>query len=364
MNKQNGMRVIKISPKTHSDILSFDIGIKHLAYCVLRDNLSIASWGLINLCDSNPEVVCQCHQVPLNKSTHCVKKGSMIIINKSHDIFYLCGIHFNQYIKQHHINVDDISQVVNNDQHNLCLRYCMEKFECCFPKCQHDPKYQFGINGITFTCCQQHLSSVETIISSVSDWGCTINNFVPYAKSYKMPLSTIMINIVHKLNNHPIVNKQSLSRYKHILLESQPVQKNPMMQKISMFIFAYFIKLLCDNQLEDKINIKMISSSKKISSKQFNMVIKNLTNKHMLTPHELRLIKDKNIKNELNKITMKKTKTGKKRQKHDINKDIGKLFCETLLNNVSLYSYWNYYYGKFTKKDDLADCFLQAMNNS
>ena len=37
--------------------LSFDVGIKNLAYCSLTDDKKILDWGIINL-DKNP--ICQC----------------------------------------------------------------------------------------------------------------------------------------------------------------------------------------------------------------------------------------------------------------------------------------------------------------
>ena len=38
-------------------ILSFDVGIKNLAYCSLNDSKKILDWGIINL---NRDPVCQC----------------------------------------------------------------------------------------------------------------------------------------------------------------------------------------------------------------------------------------------------------------------------------------------------------------
>ena len=46
--------------------LSFDVGIKNLAYCSLNDKKEILDWGIINL-DKNP--ICQCGlQKPCQKS--------------------------------------------------------------------------------------------------------------------------------------------------------------------------------------------------------------------------------------------------------------------------------------------------------
>ena len=61
-----------------TDYLSFDVGIKNLAYCVLSDDKKIKQWGIINL---NEDPICD---VKLNKkcekqSTYYVKDGGDMI---------------------------------------------------------------------------------------------------------------------------------------------------------------------------------------------------------------------------------------------------------------------------------------------
>ena len=72
--------------------LSFDVGIKNLAYCSLTDDKKILDWGIINL-DKNPQ--CQCGlQKPCNKSS------TFICTDDNGDQKYSCTTHSKKYKKK------------------------------------------------------------------------------------------------------------------------------------------------------------------------------------------------------------------------------------------------------------------------
>ena len=72
-------------------IISFDIGIKNLAYCIftVSDSLIIRDWNVINLLDQNTTTittpVCNCQKA---KSGLCGKKASYLFDDK-----YFCNVH-------------------------------------------------------------------------------------------------------------------------------------------------------------------------------------------------------------------------------------------------------------------------------
>ena len=65
--------------------LSFDVGIKNLAYCSLTDDKKILDWGIINL-DKNPQ--CQCG---LQKP--CCKSSTFIVTDENGETKYSCSTH-------------------------------------------------------------------------------------------------------------------------------------------------------------------------------------------------------------------------------------------------------------------------------
>lgn len=80
------------SPSAYPFIISFDIGIKNLAFSVLSINsgtLNIIDWGIINLSDSvstNVGPVCNCL---LKNGKQCGKKASLHLL----DTMYCCSTH-------------------------------------------------------------------------------------------------------------------------------------------------------------------------------------------------------------------------------------------------------------------------------
>ena len=88
--------------------LSFDVGIKNLAYCSLNDKKEILDWGIINL-DKNP--ICQCG---LQKP--CLKSSTFIVTdNNNNETKYSCTTHAKKFNKKKKINSDrDIFNLSKN----------------------------------------------------------------------------------------------------------------------------------------------------------------------------------------------------------------------------------------------------------
>ena len=91
--------------------LSFDVGIKNLAYCSLTDDKKILDWGIINL-DKNP--ICQCG---LQKP--CCKSATYIVTEDNGEIKYSCTTHTKKYTKKKKLNSDrdifNLSKIMINE---------------------------------------------------------------------------------------------------------------------------------------------------------------------------------------------------------------------------------------------------------
>ena len=86
--------------------LSFDVGIKNLAFCSLNEDKKILDWGIINL---NRDPVCQCglqkpcsktatYQITDNNETKYLTYEELCVINKSEWKSY-CKIHVDSFFK-------------------------------------------------------------------------------------------------------------------------------------------------------------------------------------------------------------------------------------------------------------------------
>ena len=91
--------------------LSFDVGIKNLAFCSLDDNKKILDWGIINL-DKNP--ICQC-----GLQKECCKSSSYIVTCDNGDKKYSCTTHTKKYKKEKKMNNDrdifNLSKIMINE---------------------------------------------------------------------------------------------------------------------------------------------------------------------------------------------------------------------------------------------------------
>ena len=78
-------------------IVSFDIGIKNLAYCIFTvgaDSLNIRDWNVINLLDAGEKTssvpLCNCQKA---KSGVCGKKATYMFCMQGNDTNYFCNVH-------------------------------------------------------------------------------------------------------------------------------------------------------------------------------------------------------------------------------------------------------------------------------
>ena len=91
--------------------LSFDVGIKNLAFCSLDDNKKILDWGIINL-DKNP--ICQC-----GLQKECCKSSTYIVTCDNGETKYSCTTHTKKYKKKKKMNTSrdifNLSKIMINE---------------------------------------------------------------------------------------------------------------------------------------------------------------------------------------------------------------------------------------------------------
>ena len=96
--------------------LSFDVGIKNLAYCVITPEKDIVNWGIINL-NENP--ICD---VVLNKK--CEKQATYIVKN-DHKVKHCCTAHSKKFKDKKKMNTNHdlflLSQICVNNLKKLDL---------------------------------------------------------------------------------------------------------------------------------------------------------------------------------------------------------------------------------------------------
>jgi hypothetical protein len=226
-------------------IVSFDIGIKNLAYCIInKEDKKIIDWGIINIVESFIEKLPKC--VSSRKGKICNK----LAIN---------------YIKT---------------EINYKINYCDNKF------CQNIMRTNYSEKKIR-----------------------KIKKF----KTKSVPLIDIGKLLFEKLKE-----KKIFLECNQVIIENQPVLKNPTMKSIQMMVYSFFLL----NQIS---NVKLFNPSRKLDIYDGPEV-------------------ECNLKNDYNKRKFLSIK-----------------YTEYLLRKSNQCDKFLNLFENSSKKDDLSDCYLQCL---
>lgn len=284
-------------------VLSFDVGIKNLAYCLINkneDNFNIEDWGIINLDDDRKKCT-----IINKKNNKCSKTATYY-----NDTNYYC----NKCKKKYVLPTFNTTEVKEN-------------FKCSYSNTLCNKKAKIIINGIEGYYCLVHYKSI-------------INNIIKKNKPKKLidrncnkiPMQILATKLYTNLNI-----KLNFLTANEILIENQPTFLNPTMKTISALLYGYFcIKGITDKHIT-KSNIEVV----KFYSPSNKLKV-NKTHTDNLLDGEI----DNN----------KKIKKNNNKKIYEITKDLGKAYCLALVKDTDKYNFLN----SQTKKDDLCDSFLQA----
>ena len=189
--------------------------------------------------------------------------------------------------------------------------------------------FDIGIKNLSYCILYKDdkYDSINKNNIKIIDWGI-IQLIEDGIKCKNVPLDKITSILYNKLHDKFI--DYDITK---VLLENQPVLKNPLMKSIQMIIYGYFgyEKNIMGRELED---IKLINASNKLK------LGKNL--------------KDINNSEDILKIKSKYTK----------NKKLAIIYTNHFLKErliVEDYEKYNDIFNNHKKKDDLADAFLQGL---
>lgn len=279
-------------------ILSWDVGIINLSYCILNCNeetWNIEDWGNINL--TNRDSL---------KCITCNKNAS----------YYTDISNINYYCKKHLPvvscrNYDELFKT-NNDN-NL---------QCCWNSkmpCSKKAKMNYIIKNYNF--CTTHSKSIYKKIENTY-------------KIKKIPKKAVKSIPIDELNYDLIKTLESYKQFLDVdivIIENQPTLKNPKMKAISSALYNYF---LIRGIFDKKINKSTITSIKFISPS-----------------NKLKIASDGDTQR-LIKLKGEEAKTYK------LTKALSIKYCKEFLKN---FTNWSTFFENQKKKDDLADSFLQGI---
>ena len=358
-------------------IISWDVGIIHLAYCILESRIdaktkkmvvNIIDWGEINLLEDERIKLECCGKLKAkkNQKPHTCGKNAMYYINIGSKSYGYCKTHLVQH-----------NEIWSQKNTEMLFRETKEKTKhtCCYMKnngtqcgkttkyvytCHDNIKSDADINSESKSTSASAAASSsdsdsdldiidgivdseksgELVVSNISKkkYYCTahykselnkkikelspqlIKNLI--VKKYPiMKLQILLINKLDKLQEH--FTKLGVEE---VVIENQPSLKNPKMKTIANTLFVYFLMkgyIYKDNGMDIR-NVNLMSPSNKLKIDESN--------------------------------TMQVLKKNKK-QKYKMTKALGIQYTKRALKNdpVNLE-----YLETFKKQDDICDAYLQG----
>ncbi len=300
---------------TESIVCSFDVGITHLAYCILKkgeETYDILEWNIINSMNDDVmrNLVCKCKT---KKGGICGKKAKYYVytaheyMNYPKDyLFGFCALHVAEGDCIEEFNMECL-KLLSKDGYGKC-KYEMKNKNIC----NKSAKYRIG----NIHYCKSHHESVSK--KYMEKYSIT-----EYRKNKisKMSIKDIQLNLIRIFDNNP-----QFLQVTEVIIENQPALKNPTMKSIASVISNYFL-------------IRGIVDKEKTNSK-----IKHV---QFICPcNKLKINNDNTV--------AVLSRSGKEKYKRT--KQLGIQYCKQLINKK-----WLTYLETFKKKDDLCDAYLQGV---
>ena len=200
---------IKIKRNVVKTLLSWDVGIKNLAYAIIAfyddDSMKIRDMGVIDTVDFRK----MCHHIKRDGDT-CPHVAQTVFKIKEKDRAekYYCNTH----IKKVDYEIVDPGTDVKCCK---CKKFCHKIVE-----------------GTDYGWCEKHMTTNVDIYKR----RC-VKNFMQHCN--KQSLSKIGNSMFTKLDNHRSIEK--MLDVDQVLIELQPVKKNANMKSVAMELFSYFV---------------------------------------------------------------------------------------------------------------------------
>ena len=324
--------------------LGWDVGIKNLAYCLLKDNgtsLKILDWGIIDLqnvnqvetqqnkdvlyLSSRPKVKCK---QPNSKNKTCGKTATFVF--KQNVTQGVCGIHAKKICSDTLYSTRGLPKC-------SFVTVKKSKGQQIRKKCSKKSTYVFRDNPYVGYCTIHNKKILRDGISGIGadeEERSKLNNkmikIIKKKRADRMPILTLS-NIMYKeLDKIP-----KLLQATKVIIENQPVLKNPTMKTVQIFLYSYFV-------------LRGIVDKKKTKSSIDDIICFLANNKlKAFTGDETQLDQD----------ILSKIKKGK--NKYQRTKKLGILYCQEMIKKSDEPDgRWQQFFESSKKKDDLADAYL------
>jgi hypothetical protein len=306
-------------------VISFDIGIKNMAYCFLSgsgEQFEILDWNTLNLMDEvvQENRVCDCINSKTNKNKNKKTLENEVVKTCGKKAKYSCP-NSNRFLCETHAKKTEEYWMPSKEKNPASIK-----------KLKLDDLIAFGkkIGLITLPSLKKDI--LDIILEKIESR--TLKPLIkPKSKTAsETDLITVGRNMTKLLDE---LNHQGIT---HVIIENQISTIATRMKTIQGMLTQYYI-------MKGVPNIEFISSFNKL--KAFSKASSD-SHKASSDSHKASSLKTENAE-----------KTDKDKYKE--RKADGIAICTKFLDENSLLTPWKQTFEESKKKDDLADCFLQGV---
>jgi hypothetical protein len=224
-------------------------------------------------------------------------------------INYYCKIHG----KKVDVKVETFEECFKESKNNKCCYELRNKTIC-----DKSSKYCKDNNNY----CNTHAKQLYKNLQS----GAKMKDF-KFKSTKKLEFDDVKYNLMMVLESKP-----HLLTANYVVIENQPSFKNPRMKSIASTIYDYYL-------------IRGIIDKERTKSNIFQV-------KFMSPSNKLKVATEGDTK-----LLVKVKADGDDTKKYKLTKSLGIKYCLELITHLPI---WTNHFKSFTKKDDLADSFLQG----
>ena len=308
-------------------ILSIDVGIKNLAFCLFEKNdnaFKIKKWNIVNISEENSHI-CSCYENDKKKMCQNIAKFEK-------DNKYYCLKHSKKQCYQ--IPTQELNKKFINKQKIFYLQELADKYNIKYEKPIKKQDLINVINEYIYSTCFEPIISVP--VSKV--------NLVSIGKNIRIKFDDLF-------DTEDVID--------YVIIENQISPLANRMKSIQVMISQYFIMKNINQNIEFVSSINKLKDdlNKKVGGKGCDKGC----DKGCVKAYETTGNKgcDKAYETAGDKGCDKACKTAGDKGKYNERKKKGVIKCLEELNNH--HNEWIDFFKNNKKKDDLADCFLQGL---
>ena len=289
-------------------ILSWDVGIKNLAYCMMTQkdtDFRILKWNVINLIDDQQK----CEFV-LKNGNCCQEVAKFYIHHKTITEIFSDKSEGKYSCTRHKTKITPLFEEIvidNKKSKKKVIKNC-----CCL--CSDDATYK--LTNTDYCWCDKHCDKGKALTNKIHVKRVIVSN------CNKQAIQDLAEKLFNKLDN----NIDDFMSVDEVIIENQPTLKNPKMKNLASMLYSYFVL----RGITDKVK-----NQSKISLVKF------------ISPQNKLKVNDENTNKVLNEST--------KNNVYKMTKKLGIEYCKALINDNDLQLL-----NTIKKKDDMCDAFLQG----